>query len=406
MNKKNLFQSVKAFINKHGACTQFTTKELHDKMSGIESVTFWKRHSNEFYRTDTYRSYLKRLGFVKKIKNGLWEVIAPIPDWFDSGTANFLLFPAYKFENGKTIRQYHYKGEIRSVIEAKLEEYFKHYNQIKEIIMTNPKFKVGDKVKILSNDSGSSNKIGDIGTIIEIQFNMCFKVYCKNVFSNIVFSNIYHSPAELELVTVIEEKSKYKVGDYVKIIKNTCNHGFHEGEIVKVESLDDKGKVHSCKSISDKISGKVWLIDEEEIVPTSEIPLPEKPKPCALTLKVESSAKELAKELVGDGKTPNVWFVTYGAYIMVREDFDCSDNELLEGYSEKDSETFGPFYSYQEACDKYDDIDLDPHDGIGQVFIEDRLIGTVKEKYLEKVIKVDYSYNEHDDSKFYKIYKK
>jgi hypothetical protein len=66
----------------------------------------------------------------------------------------------------------------------------------------------------------------------------------------------------------------------------------------------------------------------------------------------------LAKELVGDGKTPNIWFVTSSAYIMVREDYDCSDYELLEGYSEKDSETFGPFYSYEKACDKYDDIEL------------------------------------------------
>ena len=33
--------------------------------------------------------------------------------------------------------------------------------------------------------------------------------------------------------------------------------------------------------------------------------------------------------------------------------------------------------------------------------IEDRKIGTVKEKFLEERITVDYSYNERDDSKFY-----
>ena len=102
MNKKNLFKSLVMFIDgKYDSPNrQFTTKELHDEMKGIESVTFWKRHGNEFYRTDTYRAYLKRLGFVKKIKNGLWEVITPIPYWFDSGTANFLLFSSGEYIEG------------------------------------------------------------------------------------------------------------------------------------------------------------------------------------------------------------------------------------------------------------------------------------------------------------------
>ena len=392
----NLFQSVKSFINSCEVNSKFTTKELHDAMNGIESVTPWKRHGNEFYRTNTYRSYLRRLGFVKRIKNGLWEVIAPIPFWFDSGTTNFLLFPAYTFENGKTTRQSEYQGETRSQILLKLEWHFKYYK--KEIVMTKQKFKIGDKVKVLDNSNGSSNKIGSIGTVIEVieisDSSICYKVDCKNG----RIGN-YHAPEELELY--VEEKPKYKVGDYVKITKNSTNHGFHIDEIVKVTDLDNKGKVYICESISNKTVS--WRIDEKEIVATSEVPLLQESEPCKLDMKVESTPKELAKELVGDGKTPNIWFVTSSAYIMVREDYDCSDYELLEGYSEKDSETFGPYFSYEAACEQYDALDLDPQDGIGQVFIEDRLNGTVKEKYAEKVIKIDYSFNEHDDSKsFYK----
>jgi len=319
----NLFQSVKSFINSREVNSTFTTKELHDAMNGIESVTAWKRHGNEFYRTNTYRSYLRRLGFVNRIKNGLWMVISPIPNWFDSGTANFLLFPAYRFENGKTIRQSEYNGETRAQIELKLENHFKHYKNMKQ-------------------------------------------------------------------------KLEFKVGDKVKIVGKTGYHGFEMQEIVEVVFVGDE--TLECEGNGGGKTTFQQTIDKNDVVLYYEVNIPE---PFEKEVR-PSSAKELARELVGDGKTPNVWFVTYGAYIMVREDFDCSDYELLEGYSEKDSETFGPFYSYQEACDKYDDIDLDPHDGIGQVFIEDRLIGTVKEKCLEKVIKVDYSYNEHDDSKLYK----
>ena len=398
MSKKNLFQSVKSFINKRSVCTQFTTKELHNEMSGIESVTFWKRHGNEFYRTDTYRSYLKRLGFVKKIKNGLWEVIAPIPDWFDSGTANFLLFPAYRFENGKSIRQYHYKGEIRSVIQAKLDEHFRHYNQLKEIVMTfpaKPKYKVGDKVKIIGKTGYHGFDIGETVEVIFIKDNEEW-LECRGNGGQPIKFNQSIDMIDIELII---EKPKHKVGDYVKIVKNICNHNFSIGEIVRVSSLDEKGKIYSCQKVNG-LKKDSWLIAEKEVVATSEIPLG-KSKPCKLN--IESTPKELAKELVGDGKTPNLWFVTSGPYIMVRDEDGISEYKLLDNTEAEDSETFGPYFSYEAACEQYDALDLDPHDGIGQVFIEDRLIGTVKEKYAEKVIKIDFSFNEHDDSKlFYK----
>jgi hypothetical protein len=49
----------------------------------------------------------------------------------------------------------------------------------------------------------------------------------------------------------------------------------------------------------------------------------------------------------------------------------------------------------------YDSIELDHYDGVGTVSIEDRRIGVVKEKFLEERIRIDYSYGEIDDSKFY-----
>ena len=120
-------------------------------------------------------------------------------------------------------------------------------------------------------------------------------------------------------------------------------------------------------------------------------------------MKSNQEAREMARELVGDGQTPNLWFVTHGPFI-IEGDGDNAVFELIEGYDpDKDTTTMGPFASYAEARACYDETDPDYEYGIGQVFIEDRLCGTVTEKYLEKIVKIDYSYVEHDDSKlFYK----
>jgi hypothetical protein len=109
----------------------------------------------------------------------------------------------------------------------------------------------------------------------------------------------------------------------------------------------------------------------------------------------------LASEIIGDGKSPNVWFVTQSPYYMKYKD-GYGESFLLDGFDAADySVMFGPFFSYKAACDQYDEIELEAYDGVGTVTIEDRKIGVVKEKFLEERITVDYSYNEIDDSKFY-----
>lgn len=112
-------------------------------------------------------------------------------------------------------------------------------------------------------------------------------------------------------------------------------------------------------------------------------------------------AKDLATEIIGDGKSPNVWFVTQSPYFMKYKD-GYGESFLLDGFDASEySVMFGPFFSYKDACAQYDEIDLEPYDGVGTVTIEDRKIGVVKEKFLEERITVDYAYNEIDDSKFY-----
>jgi len=118
----------------------------------------------------------------------------------------------------------------------------------------------------------------------------------------------------------------------------------------------------------------------------------------------ESQIKQLATEIIGDGKDPNKFFVTVSPYFTVdNNDYGdpCNmelESELLDGYTDKDIETRF-FDTFEQANEYYNSVDLDPYDGIGTVMIEDRKTGTIKQKELTKVVKVEYSYNEYDDSK-------
>ena len=113
----------------------------------------------------------------------------------------------------------------------------------------------------------------------------------------------------------------------------------------------------------------------------------------------QQEVKELASILIGDGLLPNKFFVTESPMILVTNESGDKDYETIEGYEEEPSYTFGPFDTYEEALAAYNDSDLDFHEGVGSVMIEDRLTGTIQEKVLEKVITVEYSYTEFDGAK-------
>ena len=120
----------------------------------------------------------------------------------------------------------------------------------------------------------------------------------------------------------------------------------------------------------------------------------------------EAQIKELAREIIGDGKDPNKFFVTVSPYFTVDNDEHGDpynmelESELLDGYTKEDTET-RLFDTFEQANEYYKSIDLDPHEGIGQVIMEDRKTGVIKQKELTKVVRVDYSYGEIDDSKIF-----
>lgn len=276
--KSNLFQSVKSFINSKNVGETFTTKEFHAAMDGIEQPTWWKKYNKQlFYRSNTYRTYLRHLGFVENTERGVWRVLCHIPAWLDSGHVNSAL--GYMYTAGRdentisyshpqgswSIKHLDYKGMTRDEIVAKINAYVLHNGIVKMV------------------------------------------------------------------------------------------------EVPKVE------------------------VDHLVEYKTTTAKL----------------AKDLAMNIIGDGKSPNVWFVTQSPYYMKYKD-GYGESFLLDGFDVAEySVMFGPFFSYKDACAQYDEIELEAYDGVGTVTIEDRVIGVVKEKFLEERITVDYSYNEVDDSKFY-----
>lgn len=283
-SKPNLFQSVKSFINSKKVGETFTTKEFHDAMTGIEQVTMWKKYSGGvFYRSNTYRTYLRHLGFVENPQRGLWRVLCHIPAWLDSGHVNSALGYMYTVER------------ITWTLDM--------------------------ATKTETNTPNAECKINYIP---------------------------YKGMTKEEIVA--------KINDYI----------YHNGIVKMVEA------------------------------PKAEVDHLAEYKTATTKL-----AKDLAMNIIGDGKSPNVWFVTQSPYFMKYKD-GYGESFLLDGFDASEySVQFGPFFSYKDACAQYDEIDLEPYDGVGTVTIEDRKIGVVKEKFLEERITVDYAYNEVDDSKFY-----
>ena len=276
--KSNLFQSVKSFINSKNIGDTFTTKEFHAAMNGIEQPTWWKKYNRQlFYRSNTYRTYLRHLGFVENTERGVWRVLCHIPAWLDSGHVNSAL--GYMYTAGRD--------------------------------------------------------------------------------------------------------------------ENTISYSHPQGSW-SIKHLDYKGMTR------DEIIGKIKnYILEFGIVKTVEVPKVEVDHLAEYKNATAKLAKDLASEIIGDGKSPNVWFVTQSPYYMKYKD-GYGESFLLDGFDASEySVMFGPFFSYKDACAQYDEIELEAYDGVGTVTIEDRKIGVVKEKFLEERITVDYSYNEIDDSKFY-----
>lgn len=125
---KNLFQAVKTYINGIEVGETFTTRHLIDTVGDHETPTWWKEFNrNPYYRTHTYKSYLKRAGFLSNPKQGVWKVEKHIPDFVTLGTVEFLIGFGYKTKyNGltraETILNINCGYPIQDEVEDRLEK--------------------------------------------------------------------------------------------------------------------------------------------------------------------------------------------------------------------------------------------------------------------------------------------
>ena len=111
-------------------------------------------------------------------------------------------------------------------------------------------------------------------------------------------------------------------------------------------------------------------------------------------------AKAMAREMVGDGQSPNKFFVTSSPYYNVSDELGEVESELLDGFDHNYSET-KVFDTLEDAEAYYNEVHLDIYEGVGSVTIEDRLTGQIKEKSLEKIVRVEYMFRETDDIKLF-----
>ena len=87
MKKITLFARYKNMINNMWADGQrkYTANELNMFVGSYEHSTSWKKwNNNPYYSTRLYQSLLKRVGCITMVKRGVWQINAPIPEWFSS----------------------------------------------------------------------------------------------------------------------------------------------------------------------------------------------------------------------------------------------------------------------------------------------------------------------------------
>lgn len=75
----SLFQYFKDYLQYQVLNEEFLVKDLIQAVGEHECLTRWKAfHSNPYYRTRQYLSYMRRCGYVENVKYGRWKVVQPI----------------------------------------------------------------------------------------------------------------------------------------------------------------------------------------------------------------------------------------------------------------------------------------------------------------------------------------
>ena len=129
----------------------------------------------------------------------------------------------YAYEMRETIDEI---GTIRKIYDDHVEVYFEddywHYRfEDIEVLDFVPKYKVGDKVRILSDDISAFYNEGDVAEIISVDYDDEYLTY-----------ELEHTWVEEDDIELVVEESEFNIGDRVKIV--SMNGGETESSIFEV----------------------------------------------------------------------------------------------------------------------------------------------------------------------------
>lgn len=100
----------------------------------------------------------------------------------------------------------------------------------------------------------------------------------------------------------------------------------------------------------------------------------------------QKEIREMASEMIGDGGTPNKYFVTRTPMCFLNPK-DEEMSVIPSFFGMVDESIFTEvFDTLEEAENAFNDIELDFEAGVGQVAIEDRETGIVSEKILRATV--------------------
>jgi len=233
MKKKNLFQAVKTFINDTPKGETFTTKELIASVGNQEEPSSWKKwNNNPYYRTHTYKSYLKRTGFLSNPKYGVWEVKNHIPDFINLGTIEFLI--GYKTYSNR------YNGLTEQQIKNSIEE----FNVVMEKGYLTEMY---PDIKNLNKEPYSGKSDQDFLLDIENQYKNYQSVMSQSIDE---IKYLIEERENLEKVRILDEIKKEKVMkfDFEKGKQELIEFFKMEYSQVEFYSLDH---IRGCNNIDD-----------------------------------------------------------------------------------------------------------------------------------------------------------
>ena len=211
MSHKSLFQEVKRFINIRAVGSTYESRELCNYTRGIEEVTWWKaRCNNESYRTRTYQTYLKRLGFLKNVRRGIWQIVAHVPEWLDSGHVNCAL--GYTYGEWDPIEKCWSKPSYKGLTSAQIKERIDRAIKMQQPALINHE----PEAQSLSNGLATFQTIDPCAACIELRRMGVLAVPC--------------SQDEIEL-HIIDKRSAENLANWM------VNSGYELNEYPQLENL-------------------------------------------------------------------------------------------------------------------------------------------------------------------------